>query len=49
VDEDAALTWAYNRDPDAFRQLCQSQADAVVRAGMRMVPGFRVWEDRVAN
>lgn len=47
-DEAAALDWAYGRDPDAFRALCQSQADAVVRAGMRMVPGFRVWEDKVA-
>lgn len=48
VDVEKALDWAYNRDPDAFRALCQSQADAVVRAGMRMVPGFRVWEEKRA-
>lgn len=47
-DEAAALDWAYGRDPDAFKALCQSQADAVVRAGMRMVPGFRVFEEKVA-
>lgn len=48
VDEGAALDWAYGRSPEEFRALCQSQADAVVRAGMRMVPGFRVWEDKRA-
>ncbi|MBZ9921668.1 hypothetical protein LB579_28635 [Mesorhizobium sp. BR1-1-7] len=47
VDVEKALDWCYGRDPDAFRALCQSQADTVVRAGMRMVPGFRVWEDKV--
>lgn len=49
VDEATALDWCFARDPDAFRTLVQSQADAVVRAGMRMVPGFRVWEDFKAN
>ncbi|TIL91432.1 MAG: hypothetical protein E5Y73_17295 [Mesorhizobium sp.] len=49
VDEEKALDWAYGRSPEEFRALCQSQADTVVRAGMRMVPGFRVWEDKVAN
>lgn len=48
VDEAAALDWAYGRSPEEFRALCQSQADTVVRAGMRMVPGFRVWEEKVA-
>ncbi|MFU0504142.1 hypothetical protein [Pseudaminobacter sp. NGMCC 1.201702] len=48
VDIEKALDWAYGRDPDAFRALCQSQADAVVRAGMRMVPGFRVFDEKVA-
>jgi hypothetical protein len=49
VDEDKALDWCFSRDPDAFRALVQSQADTVVRAGMRMVPGFRVFETKVAN
>lgn len=47
VEVEKALDWAYGRDPDAFRALVQSQADAVVRAGMRMVPGFRVFEEKV--
>lgn len=49
VDEGAALDWAYGRSPEEFRALCQSQADGQVRAGMRSVPGFRVWEDFVAH
>lgn len=48
VDEGAALDWAYGRDPEAFRALCQSQADSQVRAGMRTVPGFGVYETKVA-
>ncbi|TPJ86935.1 MULTISPECIES: hypothetical protein [unclassified Mesorhizobium] len=47
VDVEKALDWCYGRDPDAFRALCQSQADTVVRAGMRSVPGFRVFEDKI--
>lgn len=48
-DQEKALDWAYARAPEEFHALVQSQADAVVRAGMRMVPGFRVWEDFVAH
>lgn len=48
VDEEKALDWAFKRAPEAFRALVQGQADTVVRAGMRSVPGFRVWEDKVA-
>lgn len=47
VDVEKALDWCYGRDPDAFRALCQSQADNQVGAGMRSVPGFRVWEDKI--
>lgn len=47
TDESAALDWAYNRDPEAFRALCQHAADTVVRAGMRSVPGFKVEETKV--
>lgn len=47
VDEAAALDWAYGRAPDDFRGLVQGMADTVVRAGMRMVPGFRVFETKV--
>lgn len=48
VDEEKALDWAYSRSPEEFRALCQSAADGQVRAGMRMVPGFRVFEEKVA-
>jgi len=48
-DEEAALNWAYARAPSEFMALAQSHADAVVRAGMRSVPGFRVWEDKVVT
>lgn len=47
-NEEAALDWAFARAPEEFRALAQSHADAVVRAGMRMVPGFRVFEEKVA-
>lgn len=47
-DEAAALDWAYSRAPEQFLALVQSMADGVVRSGMRSVPGFKVWDDRVA-
>lgn len=47
VDEAAALDWAYGRAPDEFRALVQGMADAVVRAGMRSVPGFLVFSEKV--
>lgn len=46
-DEGAALDWAYGRDPGAFKALVQSMAEGVVRGGMRSVPGFKVWDERV--
>lgn len=49
VDIEQAMDWCYARAPEEFRALAQSHADSQVRAGMRMVPGFRVWEDKVAN
>lgn len=48
VDTSAALDWAYNRAPDQFHALVQSMAEGVVRGGMRAVPGFKVWDERVA-
>lgn len=47
-DEGAALDWAYGRDPMRFAMLVQSMADEAVRTGLRAVPGFRVWDDKVA-
>lgn len=47
VDEAAALDWAYGRAPEAFKELVQGMADGVVRAGVRAVPGFRVFDEKV--
>ena len=47
-DHSLALDWAYNRAPDQFHALVQSMAEGVVRGGMRAVPGFKVWDERVA-
>lgn len=47
-DEAKALDWAYARAPERFKGLVQSMAEETVRAGMRSVPGFRVWDDKVA-
>lgn len=49
VDPGAALDWAFERDEAAFLALVQSMADGAVRGGLRDVPGFRVWEDKVAR
>lgn len=49
VDEGLALDWAFDRAPDDFKALVQRMADAVVRAGVRVVPGFKVEETKVAN
>lgn len=47
-DAEAALNWAYERDPRRFEAMVQQMADEVVKGGERTVPGFRVWEDKVA-
>lgn len=47
-DESAALDWAYGRDAARFIALVQQIADEAVRGGARSVPGFRVWDDKVA-
>lgn len=49
VDEEAALDWAYGRAADEFLAVAQRNADEVVRAGVRSVPGFRVEEQKVAR
>jgi hypothetical protein len=48
TDAEAALNWAYEKDPAAFTALVQSMADAAVRGGARDVPGFTVNETKVA-
>lgn len=49
VDAEAALEWAYGREPERFTDVAQQIADEQVRAGLRVVPGFAVREDRVAR
>lgn len=47
-DADAALDWAYGRDPVRFTELVQQMANEAVRAGARSVPGFVVTEEKRA-
>jgi hypothetical protein len=47
TDAEAALDWAYTRDPVAFKELVQGMADTAVRHGVRSVPGFKVEERKV--
>lgn len=49
VDPGKALDWAFDKDEAAFLALVQSMADSVVRSGVRDVPGFRVFEEKVAR
>lgn len=48
VDQEAALDWAYNRAPGDFITAAQALAEAVVRQGVRQVPGFVVREEKRA-
>ena len=48
VDENAALDWFWGERPDAFRELIQRLADEAVRAGVRKIDGFRVFDEKVA-
>ena len=48
-DEALALDWAYGRAKDEFLAVVQRNADEVVRAGVRQVPGFVVKEEKVAR
>jgi hypothetical protein len=47
-DADAALDWAYGRDPVRFTELVQQMANEAVRVGARSVPGFVVSEEKRA-
>lgn len=48
TDEEAALEWAYGRDPGRFKSLVQQMADEAVRSGLREIPGFAVTEEKKA-
>lgn len=48
MDADAALDWAYGKDPAKFNELAQSMAETAVRGGARAIPGFEITEDKVA-
>lgn len=47
-NEEAALEWAYGRDPSRFTALVQAMADEAVRGGLRVIPGFAVTEEKKA-
>ena len=49
VDVEAAMEWAWGRARDELLAVAQANADAVVRAGVRQVPGFRVYDEKVAR
>jgi hypothetical protein len=48
-DPEKALDWAYGRAADEFLAVAQANADAAVRGGLRVVPGFRVEERKEAR
>lgn len=48
VDEEAALEWAYGRDPGRFRDLVQAMGEEAMRSGLRSVPGFLIVEGKKA-
>lgn len=48
VDEEAAMDWLWARAKDEVLAVAQRNADEVVRAGLRQVPGFRVVEEKRA-
>lgn len=48
-DIEKAMDWAYARDPGAFNEIALNMARELVRSGMRVVPGFKVTENKVAR
>lgn len=50
IDADAALEWAYGKDPQAFADLALNMAREAVRVnGARSLPGFAIEEQKVAT
>lgn len=49
VDEALGLDWAYGKAPERFKDVVQQMANEAVRAGLRSVPGFVIWDERVAR
>lgn len=49
TDEGVGLDWGFARAPERFRDLVQALADEAVRGGLRVVPGFKITEERVAR
>jgi len=46
--EEKRLDWAFSKDPRRFTDMVQEMASEAARAGVREIPGFRVWDDKVA-
>ena len=49
VDEEAALDWCFARAKFEFMALVQKNADEAVRSGVRVIPGVRVYDEKVAR
>lgn len=49
VDEELALDWCFARAKFEFMALVQRNADEAVRSGVRVIPGVRVYDDKVAR
>ncbi|MEZ2132498.1 MULTISPECIES: hypothetical protein [unclassified Sinorhizobium] len=48
VDEEAAMEWCWARAKEEVLAVAQRNAEEQVRAGARAVPGFRIFDERVA-
>ncbi|KAB0570607.1 hypothetical protein [Brucella pituitosa] len=49
VDEGVALDHYWGKRPEAFKDLIVNMAQTDVRSGIRSIPGFRVYEERIAR
>jgi hypothetical protein len=47
-DWEKAMDWAWERDPDKFREMVQGMVDSAVHGGVRAIPGVRVWDEKRA-
>jgi hypothetical protein len=48
-DEDKAMEWVWNRAKDEVLAVAQRNADELVRAGVRSVPGFKIDSEKRAR
>ncbi|MBO9194354.1 hypothetical protein J5277_09575 [Rhizobium sp. 16-449-1b] len=48
VDEEAAMDWLWARAKEEVLAVAQRNAEEQVRAGARSIPGFRIFDEKVA-